>query len=71
MVMVRKVNEKWRIYIDYSDLNVACLKDSFLLQKIDQLVDVTSSHRLLNFMDAFARYNQIRMALEDEKHRLL
>ena len=68
MVMVRKANEKWRICIDYTDLNVAYPKDSFFLSKIDQLVDATFSHWLLSFMDAFTGYNEICMAPEDEKH---
>ena len=62
VVMVKKANEKWRICINYTDLNVACPNDSFLLSKIDQLVDATSGHRFLSFMDAFAGYNQICMA---------
>ena len=66
--MVKKTNKKWRICIDYTDLNRVCPKDSFSLPKIDQLVDATSSHRLLSFMDAFAGYNQICMAPEDEEH---
>ena len=66
--MVKKANGKWRICIDYTDLNRACPKDSFSLPKIDQLVDATSGFRLLSFMDAFAGYNQIRMAPEDEEH---
>ena len=36
-------------------------KDSYLLPRIDQLVDSITSHKLLNFMDAFSGYNQIRM----------
>ena len=47
------------------DLNKACLKDSFLLPRIDQLVDSTTGHRLLTFMDAFLGYNQIKMSEED------
>ena len=39
VIMVKKSNEKWRICIDFTDLNRACLKDSFPLPKIDQLVD--------------------------------
>lgn len=31
------------------------------------LVDATSGHELLSFMDAFSRYNQIKMALEDQE----
>ena len=38
------------------------------LSKIDQLIDVTSRHRLLSFIGAFAGYNQIQMAFEDEEH---
>ena len=49
-------------------MNEAYPKDSFLLSKIDQLVDVTSGHRLLSFMDVFIGYNQIWMASEDKEH---
>ena len=68
IVMVRMINGKWRICIDNTDLNEACPKNSFPLSKIDQLVDATSGHRFLSFMDTFARYNQIRMVSEDEEH---
>ena len=68
VVMVKKANGKWCICVDYTDLNKACPKDSFPLPKIDQLVDATSGHKLLSFMDAFLGYNQIQMALEDEEH---
>ena len=59
VVMVKKASGKWCICIDYTDLNKACPKDSFPLPKIDQLVNATSVHKLLSFMDAFSRYNQI------------
>ena len=67
VVLVKKANEKWRMCIDFTDLNKACPKDSFPLPRIDQLVDATSGHELLTFMDAFSGYNQIRMAPEDEE----
>ena len=35
---------------------------------IDQLIDATLGHRFLSFMDIFAGYNQIQMALEDEEN---
>ena len=66
--MVRKNNGKWRIYVDNTNLNKACPKDSFPLPKIDQWVDATFGHRLLSFMDVFFKYNQICMHPEDEEH---
>ena len=56
----KKANKKWRIYIDFIDLNKVCPKDSFLLPRIHHLVDAILGHELLNFMDVFSRYNQIK-----------
>ena len=61
VVMVKKVNGKWRMCVDLIDLNKACPKDSYSLPRIDQLVDLTARHQLLSFMDAFSGYNQIKM----------
>ncbi|CAL2278097.1 unnamed protein product [Prunus armeniaca] len=57
--MVRKAKDGWKMCQDYTNFNKACPKDSFQLSRIDQLVDATASHELLNFMDAYACYNQI------------
>ena len=67
VVMVKKSNCKWRMCVDFTDLNKACPKDSFPLPRIDQLVDSTAGHKLLSFMDAFSRYNQILMDEEDQE----
>ena len=61
VVMVKKANGKWRMYVDFTDLNRACPKDSYPLLRIDTLVDSTARHELLSFMDAFSGYNKIRM----------
>ena len=53
VVMVKKNNDKWRICVDFTDLNNAYPKDSFPLSRIDQLVDSTAGHKLLSFMDTF------------------
>ena len=65
VIMGKKPNGKWRICIDYTDLNKACPKDSFPIPRIDQLMDATVGHELLSFMDAYSGYNQIRMSPED------
>ncbi|XP_016648320.1 PREDICTED: RNA-directed DNA polymerase homolog [Prunus mume] len=67
-VMVRKTKGGWRMCQDYTDLNKACPKDSFPLPKIDQLLDATAGHELLNFMDAYSGYNQIFMHPADSEH---
>lgn len=53
--------------VNFTDLNKASPNDHFLLSHIDQLVNITSGHQTLNFMDAFFRYNQILMAKEDKE----
>ena len=65
VVLVKKVYGKWRMCMDFTDLNKTCPKDSFPLPRIDQLVDSTAG--LLMFMDAFSGYNQIKMAEEDQE----
>jgi hypothetical protein len=36
VVMVQKKNDKWRMCIDFTSLNKACLKDNFPLSRIDK-----------------------------------
>jgi hypothetical protein len=67
VVLVKKSNGKWRMCIDFTDLNKACPKDSFPLPRIDALVDSTVGHGLLSFMDTFSGYNQIRMHPADQE----
>ena len=67
VVMDKKANRKLRMCVDFTDLNRACPKDSSPLPRIDTLVDSTVRHKLLSFMDAFSRYNQIKMNEEDQE----
>ncbi|XP_009762920.1 uncharacterized protein [Nicotiana sylvestris] len=57
VVMVKKKNRKWRMCVDFIDLNKACPIDSFPLPHIDQLIDATAGHELLSFLDAYSSYN--------------
>ena len=52
-VVVRKKNGKWRVCMDFTDLNRACLKDPFPMPRIDQLVDAIVGHPRMSFLDAF------------------
>ena len=64
-VVVKKKNEKWRVCIDFIDLNKVCSKDPFPLPQINQLVDATIGHPQMSFLDAFQGYHQIPLALDD------
>ena len=57
VVLFKKANDKWRLCIDFTDVNRAYPKDSFLLPWIDLIVDATAGHELFIFMDAFSGYN--------------
>ena len=63
---MKKKNEKWRVCMDFINLNEACPKDSYPLPRIDQLVEATTDRELLSFMDAYFGYNQIKMHPLDE-----
>ena len=67
VVLVKKANGKWRLCIDFTDINKVCPKDSFPLPRIDLIVDATAGHELLSFMDAFSSYNQISMNPNDQE----
>ena len=53
--------------MDFTDLNKACPKDSYPLPRIDTLVDSTTRHQLLSFMDTCSGYNQIKMEEADQE----
>ena len=66
-VVVKKKNGKWRVCVDFTDLNRAYPKDPFPVPKIDQLVDATYGHPRMSFLDAFQGYHQIALAPEDRE----
>nr|CAN65076.1 hypothetical protein VITISV_028912 [Vitis vinifera] len=67
VVVVPKKEGKWRVCVDYTNLNNACPKDSFPLPRIDKIVDSTTGQGMLSFLDAFSGYHQIPMSPADEE----
>ena len=65
-VLVKKKNGSWRMCVDYTSLNKACLKVPFPLPRIDQIVDSTAGRELLSFLDAYFGYHQIKMKESDQ-----
>lgn len=67
-VLVKKFNAKWKVCVDFTDLNKAFPKDSFPFSRIDQLMDTTTGHALLSFMDVYSGYNKIPMYEVDQEN---
>lgn len=64
---MKKGNGKWRMCVDFTNLNKACPKDRFPFPTIDRLVDASLGFRVLSFMDEFSEYNQISMHPNDHE----
>ena len=54
MVVVKKKSGKWRVCVDFTDLNKVCPKDPFPMPK-------------MSFLDAFQGYYQIPLVLDDQE----
>ncbi|KAA0054385.1 uncharacterized protein E5676_scaffold2750G00020 [Cucumis melo var. makuwa] len=67
IVPVRKKNGQLCVCVDFHGLNNTCPKDNFPLPITEIMVDATTGHEALSFMDGSSGYNQIRMALSDEE----
>jgi hypothetical protein len=59
IMMVKKANGKYRMCIDFTDLNKACSKDEFPWPRIDSLIDVVATSELMSLLDCYSGYHQI------------
>ena len=57
----------WRVCIDYRKLNTATRKDHYPLPFINQMLDRLAGHPHYCFLNGYSGYNQIDLALEDQK----
>ena len=66
LVIVPNKNGKWRVCVDFCELNKATLQDYFPLPFIDQVLDTLFGKKYFSFLDGYNGYNQIQIALEDQ-----
>ncbi|KAK1660950.1 hypothetical protein QYE76_049109 [Lolium multiflorum] len=65
VVPVEKKDGRWRVAIDFRNLNSATPKDEYPMPVAETLINAAAGHKVLSFMDGNAGYNQIFMAPED------
>jgi hypothetical protein len=65
-----KKNGKWRMCVYFTDLNKACKKDDFPLERVDKIVDDAANRVMLSLLDMFSGYDQTRVRREDEEKQV-
>jgi hypothetical protein len=65
IVPMQKKDDRWRVYMDFRDLNKTTPKDEYLMLVAEMLINAAAGNKILSFMDGNAGYNQIFMAPED------
>jgi hypothetical protein len=65
VVPMQKKDGRWRVCVDFRDLNRATPKDEYPMPVAEILINAAAGHKILSFMDGNARYNQIFIAHED------
>ncbi|GKV01868.1 hypothetical protein SLEP1_g14382 [Rubroshorea leprosula] len=66
-VLVKKPNGKWRMCIDFTNLNEACPKDPYPLPNVKKLVERAAGHERMSFLDASSGYHQVQLLLDDQE----
>jgi len=65
VVPVQKKDGRWRVCVDFRDLNRATPKDEYPMPVAETFINAAAGHKMLSFMDGNTGYNQIFMALGD------
>jgi hypothetical protein len=65
IIPVQMKDDRWRVCMDFRDLNRATPKDEYPMLIAETLISAAVGNKILNFMDGNTGYNQIFMAPED------
>ncbi|GKV28093.1 hypothetical protein SLEP1_g37184 [Rubroshorea leprosula] len=63
----QKPNGKWRMCIDFTNLNEACPKDPHPLPNVEKLVEWAAGYECISFLDASSGYHQVQLWLDDQE----
>ncbi|GLT29656.1 hypothetical protein SLA2020_045070 [Shorea laevis] len=66
-MLVKKPNGKWRMCIDFTNLNAACPKDPHILPNVEKLMERAAGHERMSFLDASSSYHQVQLLLDDQE----
>ena len=58
---------RWKICIDYLNLNKATRKDHFPFPFMDHMLDMLAEYGYYCFLDGYSGYNSITISLEDQE----
>jgi hypothetical protein len=62
IVPVQKKDGRWRVCVDFRDLNRATPNDEYPIPVAETLINTAADNKSLSFMDGNTGYNQIFMA---------
>jgi hypothetical protein len=65
IVLVQKKDGRWRVCVDFWDLNRATPKDEYPMPVAEMLINAAAGNKILSFVDGNTVYIQIFMAPED------
>ncbi len=65
-MIVPKKNGKWRVCIDYREINKSTLKYHFPFPFIDQVLNTSVEKKYFSFVDGVSGFNQIQLAQEGQ-----
>ncbi|GJU40946.1 reverse transcriptase domain-containing protein [Tanacetum coccineum] len=66
-MVVKKDNEKWKLRVDFTNINKACIREPHPLPAAEQKAEGLHKYRLKCFLDAYKGYHQIPIAEKDEE----
>ncbi|GKE05933.1 hypothetical protein Tco_1397951, partial [Tanacetum coccineum] len=67
-MVVRKDNGKWKLRVDFTNINKACIREPYPLPAAKQKAKDLHKYRLKFFLDAYKGYHQIPIDEKDEEN---